>query len=246
MACPVNYNPNPPKAWYRVESPCPYGTIGLANLYEIEMSRKGNILQYKINSSNLTKNQKYSQIAKGMWTNRTKTWASQSATVSMPNTHSLKRVNYTTIDINGNPIRGPITCPVPPAIPIFQTLLPNPGPGPKPGPTVPPVPPIPSANTFTIPFEEPPTVTPPIILPDGGNLICNIVENICTGEILETSKTNFCNPTTDSDVPGPVMNLCYNPGIHQTYYPRQRYVTPVSGAISGDKFPIGYKFLKAA
>lgn len=242
MACPIDYNPIPTKAWYRVESPCPYGTIGLSNLYETEMSRKGNILQYKINSSNLTKNQRYSQIAKGMWTNRTKTWASQTVNISMPNTQSLKRVNYTTIDLNGNPTAGPITCPTIPAVPTFGTLPVNPGPPIKPGPTIPPIPDIPSANNFIIPFEEPVVPVAPIIIPDGGSLLCTVVENICTGQVIETTRNNFCNLTTDSDVPGQIMRLCYNPGLHETYYPRQRYVMPVSG----NKFPVGYKFLKAA
>ena len=242
MACPINYNPNPTKAWYRVESPCPYGTIGLENVYNTEMSRKGNILQYKINSSNVTKNQRYSQIVKGMWSNRKKTWASQSETVSMPNINSLKRVNYVTVDLNGIPTSAPITCPVNPGIPTFSTLLPNPGPSQKPAPTVPPVPVTPNENNFSIPYEQPFPFENPVIIPDGGNLICTIVENICTGQIYETTRTNFCNPTTDSDVPGPIINLCYNPGLEQTYYPRQRYVMPVSG----NKFPIGYKFLQPA
>lgn len=238
MACPVYYNPNPTKVWYRVESPCPYGTVGQDNVHEKEMMRKGNILQYKCNSSNLTKNQKYSKIARGMWTNRTKTWASQTATVSMPNTQSLRRVNYTTIDLNGNPTSGPITCPKPKVPPIFNTLRINPGPGPKPGPVIPPIPPTPSENNFAIPFTEATTVPEPVIIPDGGSLICNIVENICTGQILEVTGSNNCHPTTDSDVPGKIITLCYNKDLHQTYYPRQRYTMPVSG----NKFPVGYKF----
>jgi hypothetical protein len=241
MACPVNYNPNPPRAWYRVENACPYGSIGLDNYYEIEMSRKGNVLQYKKNSSDITQNQRYSQIAKGMWSSRKKAWASQTDTVSMPNVNSLKRVNYITVDSNGNPATGTITCPSAQVPPIPSALFPNPGPGQLPVQTIPP-PPDDQSSNISIPYEAIFPQVPPTILPDGGNLLCTVVQNICTGEIIATTGTTFCNPTSDSDVPGPIIKLCYNPALHQTYYPRQRLVMPVSG----DKFPVGYKFLQPA
>ena len=106
------YNPQPPRAWSRVQNVCSsnasqnssgFVTSPLTNqqipvgqyYFDAQMLAKGNILQYKKNSSSLTKNQKYSQIAKGKWTNRTKTWATQSETYSNPNMSSLLRVNYT-------------------------------------------------------------------------------------------------------------------------------------------------------
>jgi len=106
------YNPQPPRAWSRVENICAQTTdssgnitspvtnlpVPLAAYYnDVQIINKGNILQYKKNSSNLTKNQRYSKIAKGMWTNRTKTWATQSDVYSNPNMSSLRRVNYTTV-----------------------------------------------------------------------------------------------------------------------------------------------------
>ena len=99
-----NYLPRPPRAWNRFENTCAYltnflpidpkkkvfvpffnETMTTAEFtYRYELYKKGNILQYKANSSNLTKQQRYSQIARGMWTNRTTTWASQSETYSNP------------------------------------------------------------------------------------------------------------------------------------------------------------------
>lgn len=87
------YNPRPPRAWSRVQI-CSLNLNGNFDPTQEIMRNKGNVLQYKKNSSNLTKQQKYSQIAKGMWTNRTKTWASQTQTSSNPNTNSLLRVDY--------------------------------------------------------------------------------------------------------------------------------------------------------
>jgi hypothetical protein len=103
------YNPVPPRVWSRVQNLCTYTVdssyesvyvpftnqnVPLAQaLYQEKLYYKGNILQYKKNSSNLTKSQKYSKIATGNWVNRNKTWATQSATYSNPNTSSLKRVN---------------------------------------------------------------------------------------------------------------------------------------------------------
>jgi len=114
------YNPVPPREWSRVQNQCTYLTgsppttinvplLGItvpfnALAYQVALINKGNVLQYKKNSSNLTKNQRYSQIAKGMWTNRNTTWATQSDKYSNPNTQSLKRVGAETILVNGIPI----------------------------------------------------------------------------------------------------------------------------------------------
>jgi len=106
------YNPFPPRVWSRVQNQCTYLNINdisfnsiyipLTNqtipseeaVYLDKMYYKGNILQYKNNSSNLTKNQKYSQISKGLWCNRTKCFATQSQTYTNPNTRQFQRVNY--------------------------------------------------------------------------------------------------------------------------------------------------------
>jgi hypothetical protein len=106
------YNPNPARAWSRVQNPCSYSLEAPFSFYNPEtgqqilfqqevknMLQKGNVLQYKKNSSGLTKKQRYSQIAKGMWTNRTKTWASQTQTSTNPNTNNLARVSYDLIPL---------------------------------------------------------------------------------------------------------------------------------------------------
>jgi len=197
----VQYNPVPPRVWSRVQNPCSViayknGDTG-ANSdfaradYERQMLLKGNILQYKKNSSNLTKKQRYTQIAKGMWTNRTKTWATQSDTYTNPNMTSLLRVNYTILDPSNN---------------TFSSR----------------------SNPFGCPTTE---------IQDGGNLVCNVVVNPCTQEVVKRTKSQqLCNPTSDSDVPGQIQLLCWNDGT-QTWYPRQRYIMPTSGT----SWPEGYK-----
>lgn len=268
--------PRPPRVWSRVQGICstlPVDTISPIEAGTIAMASKGNVLQYKKNSSNITKQQRYSQIAKGMWTNRNTTWASQTITTTMPNTLSLKRVNYKTIYLdNGAPANLPITCPTPvePTIPNKLPINPNingsnqlndtqfgiitppcpvyvipPGPpiyivgGPYPEVPKKPVDPI---IIPVLPYIKPPLEPAPrVVIPDGGNLICNITENICTGEVLSDTRANDnCNPSSASDVPGPIVPLCYNDGL-PTYYPRQRYIM----TNSANKFPVGYKFMRA-
>lgn len=191
------YNPNPTYVGYRVENRCEYDTeFSNAPVYipqlridvpastvpmVSQMFAKGNILQYKKNSSNLTKNQRYSQIAKGMWVNRTKTYATQSQTYTNPNTNYLKRVNVpVNITLEGNPTNLGITC------------------------------------TQNVDELTPETT----IINDGGILLCNSVENPCSG-VSYTIPSQYCYPSTASDVPLPQTYLCYNTGT-QTYYPRQR------------------------
>ena len=202
------YYPKPTRDWSRVQNLCTdisnnyvpdsvYVPLTKQNIplsqydYEKQMLLKGNILQYKKNSSSLTKNQRYTQIAKGMWTNRSKTWATQSDKYTNPNTNSLKRVNYSILD--------------------------------------------PSNNTFTSP-PNPFNCKSSDIL-DGGNLICNTVVDPCTGAVIKhTISQKLCNPTSSSDVPGPIRELCWNDG-YPTWYPRQNYTMNNSG----NKFPQGYK-----
>jgi len=113
------YNPIPPRAWSRVENPCflrvPNDNndnnnliySALTNTYlpsnqaseETQMRLKGNILQYKNNSSNLTKKQKFSKIARGQWISK-KSYGVQSLIYTNPNTNNLQRVNYVEIPPN--------------------------------------------------------------------------------------------------------------------------------------------------
>jgi hypothetical protein len=152
---------------------------------------KGNVLQYKKNSSNLTKKQQYAQVAKGMWTNRTKTWATQSDTYTNPNTTDLQRVNYVeTANINLN-LSG--LCPF--------------------------------ATTFK----------------DGGTLVCGTYQNPCTGEVTKEIPTNKYHPSSDSNVPGPIVPLYWDERI-TPWYPRQRYIMNNST----DKWPQNYKLFVSA
>jgi hypothetical protein len=120
-----------------------------------------------------------------MWTNRTKTWASQSQTSTNPNTNSLLRVAY------------------------VETSIPN------------------SLDPFNCTNTN---------IKDGGKLIGNTVVNPCSGDVILRTKTENCYPTTDSNVPGTIQNLCWNDRI-QTWYPKQR----LQMTNSGDKWPQGYK-----
>jgi hypothetical protein len=218
-----NYNPYPTKEWYRFENRCVYENTPLNQkivyvpmlkeyvptntlAYELAVLKKGNILQYKKNSSNLTKNQRYSQIARGMWTNRTTSWATQTDTYTNPNTKSLKRVNYTDIIIN------PVT-----ANDGFTK----------------------ADGVFCNAVDLTPDQNSAIIIPDGGNLICNVIENQCTGQVYKITKNNNCNPLSASDVPGPTTSaFCYNSSL-PTYYPKTKYTY----GTSGNKWPQGAKLI---
>lgn len=89
--------------------------------YQEKILYKGNILQYKNTSSNLTKKQKYAKIANKLGPGRTKVFATQSQTYSNPNTTSLTRIDSQIYlfpnEIVGAPnnISGP-----------FQYAVPNP------------------------------------------------------------------------------------------------------------------------
>ena len=233
------YLPQPPRDWSRVQNNCslitastvdqfvqvpytgeivPYAELGP----RLAMINKGNVLQYKKNSSNLTSWQKYSQIAKGQWTNRTKTWATQSSRgYTNPNNLSLIRSGGINTTLDGVPTALPVTCP---KIPINNNpVLPTNGGGGSSEPPLPPPPPPPSQGGGTVIPIVPVPIVEPIVIQDLGNLVCGSYQNLCTGEIIEPIKLDNCHPTTDSDVPGPIQELCWNDG-NPTWYPRQRYI----------------------
>jgi len=195
------YLPEPPRAWYRVENACSSSTINdtnnasyqeLSAYYErVAQLNKGNVLQYKKNSSNLTKKQQYAQVAKGMWTNRTKTWATQSDTYTNPNTTGLQRVNYVETPIPNLNLSG--LCPF--------------------------------ATTFK----------------DGGTLVCGTYQNPCTGVVKKGIPTSKYHPSSDSNVPGPIVPLYWDEKI-TPWYPRQRYTMNNST----DKWPQNYKLFVSA
>lgn len=321
MACDgITYVPIPSHLWYRENTKCSEYNPG-----EQAMLMKGNILQYKKNSSNLTRNQIYSKIARGYWINRNTTWATQQNDgYSNPNTKYLKRIGAINIAINPEtgqiigPTTLPVTCPTNPYQPspilptiggessnnvflnsnlsekdfLDQNFLDK----------------IISndflfnkyfSNTFTenninqninynssinlalpinkkninpkninskninkkniikqllfkeknnnkkfknqnitkqiiiendsaLPYVQPPKPTEPIVIQDGGELICSITEIPCTDYVKKTISQQFCNPTTDSDVPGELSLLCWN-DTFQTWYPRQKTIMTNSG-----------------
>lgn len=195
------YLPRPPRVWSRVQNQCTFfNETDVTTPYRDVMIAKGNVLQYKKNSSNLTQKQKYTQICKGLWSNRTKSYATQTQTYTNPNTKCLLRVNYDTVAVPAGTtptyIPGPIhfNIPTPNGCPLGETVK------------------------------------------DGGSLLCNTVANPCTDEIIEITRTLKCYPTTCSDVPGRVQDLCWDPRL-APWYPRQRYIMPTSGT----GWPEGYK-----
>jgi hypothetical protein len=262
MSCYNNcYLPQPPRAWSRVQNSCSLtndvndglvrnpitGELIPASLLgeKMAMLNKGNILQYKANSSNLTKAQRYSKIAQGKWTNRNTSWATQSTRgYTNPNTSSLKR-SGNTVNIAIDPITGavigqtyqPVTCTQTP-IPVNEGLPGIASSGPVIPPIPPPIEPEPtSEGSFAIIDEAP---IEPIVIQDEGTLICSVQENICTGETKRSLSQQLCNLTTDSDVPGTIQELCWKDGT-PTWYPRQRYIM----SNSANKWPVNAQLASA-
>jgi hypothetical protein len=224
MSNSYNYNPIPPRVWSRVQDRCTYVDssnnayyqsvfiplpaipftqqpmpLAEAN-YQNKLLYKGNILQYKGNSSQLTKKQKYTQLAKGFGPSRTKVFATQTQTYTNPNTTGLQRVNYTTFPFPNTLVGKPNNISGP-----FQYAVPNP-------------------NGCLNPDGTPSTA-----VQDGGTLVCGTLANPCTGELIKANNGSaaICNPASASDVPGTSF-LCWNRRV-QTWFPRQRYVMNNSG-----------------
>jgi len=233
---------------YEPVPPVPVPTPNNFSLENQAMYRKGNILQYKANSSNLTKNQKYSQIARGMWTNRTKTWATQSDKYTNPNTNYLKRNNNSTVVVTNNIIDNTvptnqvnIDCqPINSNISTYflpqQPTSGNPGNNPI-------IPSQPQVQTSGNNFILPPSVPVPektiVYADDGGTLLCNSVAIPCTDiSYVANNEPVQCFPNTCSDVPGIPTLLCWDNSL-QTYYPRVRRTY----ATSGNKWPQGSKLI---
>jgi hypothetical protein len=222
--CVYNYNPDPARAWSRVQSLCTYvdpsnnyssvfipltgQTVSQAQAdYEDKLQYKGNVLQYKGNSARLTKSQNYSQLAKGSGPNRTKVYATQSQTYSNPNTTGLLKVGYETFtypnQIVGSPnnISGP-----------FAYGIPN------------------------------PSGCPGTDIQVGGNLICGTYANPCSNQITQKGSTSssICNTASASNVPGSSI-LCWNSKIPSSFPKSHRVMNN-----SGDKWPVNYKLFKSA
>lgn len=214
-----NYNPNPPRAWSRVQNPCTYiipnsdysqSFIPLTGQHvlqgeadnEMKMIYKGNILQYKSNSAHLTKSQKYSQLARCSGPNRTKVFATQTETYTNPNTTGLLRVGYNTYPYPNQIVGAPNNISGP-----FSYNVSNPNDC--------------SGNSVQ----------------DGGTLVCGTYADPCSGEIYKqgTNTSTICNESSASNVPGNEI-LCWNKKV-QTWFPKPRYFMNNST----NKWPQGYK-----
>jgi len=235
------YNPNPTKQWYRFDNDL--NNLVNGSDYAIASLRKGNILQYKKNSSNLTRNQIYSKIATGKW-NGKKAYASQSESSTNFNVNSLRLTNYGSLVTTNVPRSTPVACN--PFTPFYNSLVPpnyTGGNVPKKIPVIPPQP-VQPQPPLTNPFF-PPVITIPTptetTIPDGGTLVCSVTEDFCTGDVISTRKNRICYPSTDSDIPGPMIGLCYDKSL-PTSYPKQRR-TYLAGS---EKWPTNAKFVATA
>jgi len=255
------YNPKPTREWSRVENACTYQNptvdgsqqtfIPLLNKtvpnYQVaaylQLLAKGNVLQYKKNSADLTRNQRFSLIAQNKWTNRTTTYATQSEIFSNPNNQSLVRAGtFGNITADGVPTLRPPTRPkvhVAPIYPVVPGYIA--GGAPNGNPVVPPPPaPGPPATTI-VPPATPPTPPETVVFQDGGVLVCNQTEDPVTGVIITKPYAPNVHPTTDSDVPGKTEYLYWDDTI-QSWYPRQRYTMNNST----DKWPYNSKTIVPA
>ena len=202
------YNPRPPREWNRYKPTC------LNNEANKQMYMKANILQYINNSSQLTKNQKYASFAQRKFTS----WASQSSQSSLPNIKSLKRVNQTyivapqssnIIDSNNITSYELQDC--------IKNKIKN--------------------NINLPPIVDTPGV-PIYLIPNGGRLICNTIENPCTGALLQKQANKICYPTSCSDVPGPIKLLCWS-GRLPTFIPKVKRTY----GNSDNKWPVNEKLI---
>ena len=111
---PTNYLQSSPRLWSRVQNSITFQLPGTdytqsyiplinktvssqdANYYD-KLLYKGNVLQYKANSFQISKKHHYSRLARGFGT---KTFATQSQTYSNPNNRSLLRINSSQMSNN--------------------------------------------------------------------------------------------------------------------------------------------------
>lgn len=246
------YTPNPPRAWSRVQGQCSYAPIDpnatevfipllnrsvslLEAFYFEQLLAKGNVLQYKNNAANWSRAQNYSKIVRRENASRS-TWGTQSDRFTDPNTKFLKRIGAINITTDGIQTGDPITCTKIPPLPINNVIPPNisNNGGPE-APVVPPPPPDNqpgSGNILPVVPDSTPNEDEEVIQ-DGGVLLCNVQENPCTGQTIEKPGRSRWNPTSDSDVPGRIQELYWDPRL-QTWIPRQR----LNMSNSLDKWPV--------
>jgi hypothetical protein len=225
------YNLPIPREWSRVQRRCPTYDPAI-----IAMLEKGNVLQYKKNSGQLTKAQRYSKVVTGTWTNRNTTWASQTQEYTYPNTKYLQRINSINVTTDGIPTNLPVTCPDLNPSPYSPGLPSNTQNG-NGTPNIPPPPVNPPPVINGIPPGPNPVPPEPTVIQDGGELICGTLENPCTQQVIVPFTSGpLCYPSTCSNVPGPQVDLCWDPKL-QTWYTK----TGLNMNNSTDKWPTGSK-----
>jgi len=242
------YLPIPPREWIRFHNICsqPYApNITPQEAYRLQMMRKGNILQYKANSAQLTKKEKYWQLVNRKFIS----WANQTETMSNPNTGLLKRINSSyiiapqSLNIIDNSLINNIQnidCIQSAKDKIINNLPKQPT---NNGPIIPPIPPQPKDITGTDivpPYIKPEGITL-YVIKDGGTLLCNQIVAPCSGQLLQEFRNGDCYPTTDSDVPGKIKLLCWS-GREPTYFPK---VKRTYGTTT-NKWPVNAKFIRSA
>jgi len=97
---PINYVPDPPRLWSREQYGCPPNATDDPLFYEkLSERRKAEIFKYKNNANNMSKKQQYANISRGRNYTGKQSWATQSATITDPNTNNLPRVGATPIPL---------------------------------------------------------------------------------------------------------------------------------------------------
>lgn len=254
-----NYLPYPTRLWYRTSNLCstPDANVFVPYLNRevsreelgsiLKVFRKGNVLQYPANRW-VTKTQTFTSIAKGY--TRKKCWASQTDTLTEPNVNKLQRNNPNIISNNANDEYFFPECFIPDKKDIiFPNYIPTTETGTEPtnppNPTNPTYPNVNNAtsilNTFAFPISTP-FIPENKLIPstiEGGTLVSCTTENTCSGIISSQMKNISCIPTSDSNVPGPIIELCYPTNMPTTSVRRKTY------ASSSTKWPVNGTFVPA-
>lgn len=251
-----NYLPYPTRLWYRTSNLCstpdpnvfvPYlnREVSREELSSIlEVFRKGNVLQYPANRWT-TKTQTFTSIAKGY--TRKKCWASQTDTITQPNVNKLQRNNPNIISNNTNDEYFFPECFIPDKKDInFPNYIPTISTETGTEPTNPTYPNVSNSTSISNASFAFPISTPFIpenkLIPstiEGGTLVSCTTENTCSGIISSQIKNISCIPTSDSNVPGPIIELCYPTNMPTTSVRRKTY------ASSSTKWPVNGTFLPA-
>lgn len=225
----VNYTPSSipnPDIYGRRQPRCMMSSLTLPTTFEElkdnpEMQRKANVLQYRRNQTQLSKNMIYSKKINGKWTKISKTYATQGDTFTNPNTQSLLRTGGTLTSVGGNATSSNTYCVYNPELfpsnqespyindppyayshPPINTQVPPPVAGPI-------------LATAYIPPPVPPSEEANYVAPVGGVLACSqrvdtTCETTVDGQtVTGTTYKRACYPAYMSDVPGPAI-LCWD------------------------------------